>query len=311
MARCARAVRPDLLQGWMYHGNLAATFGGWALARPLPVLWNVRHSLHDLAREKPLTRAIIRLGACLSRLPRAIVYNSRISAGQHERLGYAADKTVVIPNGFDCQRFRPRADAKAALCRQLGIEPGATIVGMIGRDHPMKDPVNLISALGRLAGHPSAPHLIIVGRGFDQHNQMLVQALQAAGCATRATLLGPRDDIPAIVAGFDIAVLPSAWGEGFPNVLGEAMASGVPCVATDVGDCGWIVGDAGLIVPPADAEALAAALRRLLDLGPEGRRQLGAAGRSRVLGRFSISQIAERYGELYEEIADHGRYRCV
>ena len=104
-------------------------------------------------------------------------------------------------------------------------------------------------------------------------------------------------------------MLPSAWGEGFPNVLGEAMASGVPCIATDVGDCAWILGAAGAIVPPANAAALAAALRRLLELGPEGRGRLGAAGRSRVLERFAIGEIVQRYEELYAEIAEHARRR--
>jgi glycosyltransferase involved in cell wall biosynthesis len=307
LAHVARAIRPDLLQGWMYHGNLAATVGAWATGRSLPVIWNVRHSVHDLAFEKRLTRAIIRLSASLSRLPRAIIYNSRVSARQHEHLGYAADKTVVIPNGFDCGRFRPSGEAKARLCRQLGIDPAATIVGMIGRDHPMKDPANLITAIGLLERVAPNLHLVIVGRGFDGANRTLAHALRASGAAGRASLLGERADVPSIVAGFDVAVLPSAWGEGFPNVLGEAMASGVPCVATDVGDCAWIVGDAGLIVPPANSAALAGALRRLIELGPEGRRRLGAAGRARTLEHFSIGEIVRRYEGLYDSIAQDAR----
>jgi glycosyltransferase involved in cell wall biosynthesis len=302
LVRSARAIRPDLLQGWMYHGNLAATVSGWALGRPLPVLWNIRHSVHDLAREKPLTRSIIRLGAALSALPRAIIYNSRVSAGQHEALGYAADKTVVIPNGFDCERFKPSADAKARLCQELEIDPATTIVGMIGRDHPMKDPANLITAIGLLEREAPAVHLAIVGRGLDGGNEALLRAIACNGMAGRVSLLGERHDVPCIVGGFDIAVVPSAWGEGFPNVLGEAMASGVPCVATDIGDCAWIVGDAGLIVPPADSRALAEALRRLIELGPDGRRRLGQAGRARTLEHFSIREIVRRYEELYEDV---------
>ena len=309
LMRGAHALRPDLLQGWMYHGNLAVTIAARAFARPRPLLWNIRHSVHDLAREKPLTRAIIRLGARLSRLPRAIIYNSRVSAAQHEQLGYAAERTVVIPNGFDCERFKPRPGAKAALCRQLGIGPEATIIGMIGRNHPMKDPVNLIKALGLLGSAPGPLHLVVIGERLDPENAVLAQALAATGTAGQVSLLGQRDDIPEIVPGFDIAVLPSAWGEGFPNVLGEAMASGVPCVATDVGDCAWILGDAGLVVPPADAAALAAALRRLLELGAEGRRHLGAAGRRRTLEHFALGQIVQRYEELYQEVAEHGRRR--
>jgi glycosyltransferase involved in cell wall biosynthesis len=307
LVRSARAIRPDLLQGWMYHGNLAATVSAWAIGRPLPVLWNIRHSVHDLAHEKPLTRSIIRLGAALSRLPRAIIYNSRVSAGQHEALGYVAGRTVVIPNGFDCERFKPSADAKARLCQQLEIDPATTIVGMIGRDHPMKDPVNLITALGLLEREASEVHLAIVGRGYDGGNGTLARAIRCAGMASRVSLLGERHDIPSIVAGLDIAVVPSAWGEGFPNVLGEAMASGVACIATDIGDCAWIVGDAGLIVPPADSQALAEALRGLIELGPEGRHRLGQAGRARTLKHFSIREIVRRYEELYETIMADGQ----
>jgi glycosyltransferase involved in cell wall biosynthesis len=163
LIRAARRARPDLLQGWMYHGNLAASVAACATGRPRPVLWNIRHSIHDLSREKPLTRALVRIGAALSGMPRAIVYNSRISAAQHERLGYAGDRTVVIPNGFDCEQFKPCAAARGELCNELGIGPGRTIVGMIARTHPMKDPVNLIKAMGLVRNAAPDLHLIMVG----------------------------------------------------------------------------------------------------------------------------------------------------
>ena len=123
LCRTVRAVDPALVQGWMYHGNLAATVGGWSLPQRPPVIWNVRHSVHDLTLEKPLTRLIIRLSARMSRLPRAIIYNSRVSAAQHQALGFEAAARVVIPNGFDTARFRPQADARARLCQELGIDP--------------------------------------------------------------------------------------------------------------------------------------------------------------------------------------------
>ena len=114
LARILRTASPELLQGWMYHGNLTATIGSWLLPRRPPVLWNVRHSLHDLALEKPLTRLIIRLSSRLSRLPQAIIYNSRVSAAQHARLGFDASRAVVIPNGFNGTQFRPQPEAGRA-----------------------------------------------------------------------------------------------------------------------------------------------------------------------------------------------------
>ncbi|MGH6944111.1 MAG: glycosyltransferase [Geminicoccaceae bacterium] len=300
LRRAARTLRGDLLQGWMYHGNIASTFAN-SVTRPRPVVWNVRHSLHDLAKEKPLSRALIRLGALLSRSPRAIIYNSRVSARQHEALGYAAHKTVVIPNGFDCQRFKPRPEIKAGLRQTLGIEPGTILIGMVARSHPMKDPLNLVRAAALLLADKHPIHLVIVGESLDASHEPINSALGELGIAGRVTLLGERHDIPKLVPGFDIAVLPSAWGEGFPNVLGEAMACGVPCVATDVGDCAWVVGDYGLIVPPRDSAALAGALGRMVEIGPEGRARLGAGARARVVEHFSIDEITHRYEALYEQ----------
>lgn len=300
LVRVARSVRPTLIQGWMYHGNLAASLGALLSGRRPPVIWNVRHSIHDLKRETRLTRGIIRAGAALSSSPRAIIYNSRLGAAQHEKMGYDPAKTVVIPNGFDCQLFRPRPAMRQRLCQEAGIDEAAAIIGMIARNHPQKDPCNLIKATALLVGRGLRVHVLIVGLGFDAGNAELLRAIHQAGIAGRVSLLGQRHDIPEIVAGLDIATLPSAWGEGFPNVLGEAMASGVPCVATDIGDSAWIVGRTGFVVPPRDSEALAAALGRLIALGPEGRQQLGAAARARVLEDFGVDEIVRQYETLYE-----------
>src|SRR5919106_3077691 len=302
LCRTMRAIDPDVVQGWMYHGNLAATVGSWSLPERPPVVWNVRHSVHDLALEKPLTRLVIRLSARMSGLPRAIIYNSRVSAAQHQKLGFEAGRSVVIANGFDTARFKPRPGAKERLCRELGIDPARTVIGMIARNHPMKDPGNLLGAVASLRAGGRAVHLVMVGSGMIAAHQELIAAVREVGLEAQVSLLGERDDVPAVVAGFDIAALPSAWGEGFPNVLGEAMASGVPCVATDVGDSTWVVGPHGLIVPPRQSEALANALGRLIDLGPEARRQLGLGGRARIVQHFSIHEVVRQYEALHLQV---------
>jgi glycosyltransferase involved in cell wall biosynthesis len=300
--RIVRTAAPDLVQGWMYHGNLAATIGSWSLPHRPPVLWNVRHSLHDLALEKPLTRLVLHLSSRLSRLPQAIIYNSPISAAQHARFGFDASRAVVIPNGFDGTCFRPQPEAGARLRRDLGIDPACTVVGMVARDHPMKDPGNLVRAVALLQARGRAVHLVIIGRGLDESNRALCTLVRESGLGSRVSLLGKRTDVPELIAGFDVAVLSSAWGEGFPNALGEALASGVPCVATDVGDCSWVVGPHGIIVPPRQSEALANAVGRLIDLGSDARHQLGLAGRARILEHFSIQEVARQYEALYRRV---------
>lgn len=303
LARIVRAAAPNLIQGWMYHGNLTAMIGRWVLPQRPPLLWNIRHSVHDLRLEKPLTRLIIRLSAPLSHLPQAIIYNSRISAAQHARLGFDASRAVVIPNGFDGTRFKPRPEAKVRLREELGVEPDRTVIGLVARDHPMKDPGNLVRAVALLQARGHAVHLVIIGRGLDESNRELCTLVRESGLGSQVSLMGERTDVPALVAGFDVAALSSAWGEGFPNVLGEAMASGVPCVATDVGDSSWVVGPHGIIVPPGQSDAMASALGRLIDLGSEARHQLGLAGRARILQHFSIREVVGQYEALHLRVS--------
>ena len=219
-------------------------------------------------------------------------------------------RAVVIPNGFDGTRFRPRAVAKAGLRKELGVDPARSVIGMVARGHPMKDPGNLVRAVALLQARGHPVHLVIVGSGLDESNLDLVKLVRECGLGAQVSLLGARTDVPALVAGFDVAALSSAWGEGFPNVLGEAMASGVPCVATDVGDCSWVIGPHGVIVPPRHSEALANALGRLLDLGPDARQQLGLAARARILQHFSLQEVVAQYETLHLRVsAAHGPRR--
>lgn len=303
VARAARRARPDLLQGWMYHGNAAATLAHLSSLRRTPLLWGIHHSLHDLAREQRLTRHLIRLGARLSHLPTRIIYVSRVSADQHEAAGYCPDKTVVIPNGIDCDVFRPRPCARERLRCDLGIGCDVAVIGMVAGWRPMKDHDNLLQAASRLKEH-TALRVVLVGPGIDSNNAGLVEWIARAGLERHVSLLGERHDVSDLMPGFDVAVLPSAWGEAFPLFLCEAMASGVPCVATDIGDSRWILGDTGAIVPPRDPDALAQALARMLELGEEGRRRLGERARARIVQEFSVGDVVRRYEQVYEQVGE-------
>ena len=295
-------LQPDLIQGWMYHANLAAWLAGHWPGSRVPVLWNIRHSVDDLSVERRRTAALIRVGARLSSFPVAIIYNAHASAAQHAALGYAVDRQRVIPNGFDCERFRPRASDRSDLRQSLGLAPETLLIGLVARYHPMKDHATFLRAAALLAVDRPAVHYILVGRDVSDGNAALRQQIQAAGLEGRVHLLGERDGIAAIMAGLDIFTLTSAWGEGFPNVVGEAMACGTPCVVTDVGDAAWIVGGTGRVVPRRDPEALAQAWAALFELGPEGRARLGQAARQRIVGRFSLPDVAEQYAALYQEV---------
>lgn len=297
-----RQEQPAVIMAWMYHAHLATRLATLGSADTVPVIWNVRHSIDELSQEKPLMRVIVRLAAACSSWPRTIIYNSHAAAAQHQRLGFHAEDMAVIPNGFDCDLFRPREEARDALVRDLGIAPSALIVGMAARNHPMKDAAALVEAVLRAREGGTDVHLLLTGQGMDEPTGALARLLVSMP-ADRLTLRSHDRKLETLLPGLDIVALPSAWGEGFPNILGEAMACGVPCIATDVGDSGWVVGKSGMVVPPRDPAALAEAIMAMDRLGPDGRRQLGKIARTRVQEQFSMNQIAARYHQLYRDVS--------
>jgi glycosyltransferase involved in cell wall biosynthesis len=295
----ARRIGPQLIQGWMYHGNLMASMAALALRHKPPVLWNIRQTVYDLRRERWLTAKFIRLGARLSSRPAAIIYNSQTSATQHESLGYGAEKRVIIPNGFDCQLLRPDEAARKAVRTELGIADDTVLVGLVARYHPMKDHVGFLQAAAMIARSYPQTRFVLAGAGVSSTQPELVKAIQQNELWDCVMLLGERSDIPRLNNAFDIGCSASAWGEGFSNSIGEAMACGVPCAVTDVGDSAYIVADTGLVAPPRAPEALAKAIAGLIEIGRSGRQQLGTKARQRIETEFSLPAIVRRYEGLY------------
>lgn len=294
----ARRIGPQLIQGWMYHGNLMASMAALALRHKPPVLWNIRQTVYDLRRERWPTAKFIRLGARLSSRPAAIIYNSQTSATQHESLGYGAEKRVIIPNGFDCQLLRPDEAARKAVRTELGIADDTVLVGLVARYHPMKDHVGFLQAAAMIARSYPQTRFVLAGAGVSSTQPELVKAIQQNELWD-CVMLGERSDIPRLNNAFDIGCSASAWGEGFSNSIGEAMACGVPCAVTDVGDSAYIVADTGLLAPPHAPEVLAKAIAGLIEIGRSGRRQLGTKARQRIETEFSLPAIVRRYEDLY------------
>lgn len=299
LAAWLRRSRVEIVHTWMYHANLV---GGLAarLAGRVPVVWGLHHADPDPARLKPLTRAALHAGARLSaRLPERIVCCSEATRRVHAGLGYATAAMEVIPNGFDVAALQPDPEARRALRAELGIPPDAVVIGLVARFSPPKDHAMFAAAAARLG---AGVRFVLCGEGVTWDNRTLVDWIDAAGPRERYRLLGARDDIGRLMSAFDLLSLTS-WSEGCPNAVGEAMACGVPCVVTDVGDAALMVGDTGYVVPPRDPAALATAWRMLIALGRDGRRRLGLAARHRIAERFSLSEVVRRYESLYTTIA--------
>lgn len=294
-----RRFRPDVVQTWLYHADFAGLIAAALAGRRARLIWNIRCSDMDFVEElAPSSGLLVRLLARLSARPAGAIINSHAGRLYHERLGYHPQWWSEIPNGFDLARWRPDQAAAARLRAQLALPDDALIVGMFARVAPMKDHGNFLSAIAQVSLRLPGVHAVLAGRGTEAFAGLLGEL----GLPGKVTILGERSDLPSLLPGIDVCCLSSAFGEGFANVLGEAMACGIPCVATDVGDAREIIGDTGRIVPPRQPEALAGALADLLGAAAARRTELGARARERIQDRYDLSGVTRRYIEVYTAV---------
>ncbi len=303
LVRLLRRLRPQVLQTYLYHADLLGLLAG-RLAGVPRIFWNLRQSVMEFERYRRTTGWTVRLSAWLSRRVDLILVNSWAGAEHHRQLGYDPQRLLVVPNGFDLGRFRPDPEAYREVRRELGLDPDHLLVGMFARFDPQKDHATFLAAAAQAAALMPRVSFLLAGTGLTrEHPEAAALARESGLPPSRLFLLGERQDIPRLAAALDVFVLSSAFGEGCANAVGEAMAAGVPCVVTEVGDSPRLVGDTGLVVPPRDPGALARALVRLLSWEPARRRLLGEAARRRIERHFALDEIVTRLSRLYEEAA--------
>lgn len=299
---------PDVVQTWMYQADLV---GGLAtrLAGDAPVVWGIHSSYLDPESVNQLKIWTVRASAWVSRwLPTRIVCCSEASRRVHAELGYATKNMLIIPNGSDLTAFEPDPEARSAVRRELGLREGTPLVGLFARWDPQKDHRTFVRAAAILHARAPDAHFVLCGAadadgiGITSENAQLTEWIDSAGLRSCFHLLGMRRDVPRLSAALDIASLSSSYGEAWPLTVGEAMACGIPCVVTDVGDSASIVGDTGRVVPPRDPAALADAWYELLAVGPDARARLGLAARRRIEEHFSLTSAIEKYEGLYKEL---------
>jgi glycosyltransferase involved in cell wall biosynthesis len=298
LVKLLRGSQPDVVHTVMYHANLLGGLAAWR-AGIRAVSWGIHHSDLSPHRNKRATLLVVKFCALTSGwLPRRILSCSERASTIHIDVGYRADKMVVIPNGFDLVLFQPDPVARGSVRVELGLPPDTPLVGLIARDNPQKNHPGFIEAAAMVYEALPQVHFVLVGIGIDQSNRALIQLIDQAGLQGQVHLLGRRDDIPRLMASLDV-LASSSFGEAFPNVLGEAMASGVPCVVTDVGDSAEIVGDTGRVVASGDMAGLARHLVALLALPADERGRLGARARERVREHYEIGSVVRRYENFY------------
>src|SRR5690606_3866948 len=293
--RFLRRERPDVVQTWMYHADLiGGIVARWAGIRA--VSWGIRNSGANLEKSSRLTNLIAWACARLSGLvPAGIIACAQDASARHQARGYRADRMEVIPNGYDLSRWTPRPDARERLRREWGIEGDAPLVGSIARWNPLKDHANLLEAFAVCARSMPQARCVLVGHGLTPDNPALMALIDRWQLRDKVILLGRRDDVPDVMSALDLHVL-SSCAEGFPNVVAEAMAVGVPCVVTDVGDAARIVGDYGWVVPPQDGTALGRGIQAALrDLGTPAMDERVRHGRERVQRLYSLTAMVSAY----------------
>ena len=300
LARSLRASEADVIQTWMLHSNVLAGLVG-RLASRIPVVWGVHVS--DVSRATLGKKAVVvqRCEAvCSWFVPARIIACSYSSRDVMHRLRYRQERIVTVPNGFDVERFRPDPAAGERVRAELGLSPEATVIGHVARFHPIKGHATLLSAAATTIERDPALRLVLCGDGVTRENPALRALVQPLG--DRVLVLGRRDDVPLLLNAFDFAVSSSS-GEALPLAVGEAMASGVPMVATDTGDSAELVGDTGLMVPVGDPAALAAAMSELAALGRDARAELGRKARERIGCRYSMAAMVAQYREIWGQVA--------
>jgi glycosyltransferase involved in cell wall biosynthesis len=299
LERILREVRPEILQTWLYH----ADFLGLLAKKPARIphlIWNVRCSDAGLSPSDLVLRRV--LSRC-SAIPDAVIVNSRAGQRFHQGIGYRPRRWEQVPNGFDTDKLRPDPEARRCVRAQFCIADDTMLIGLPARYHPMKDHGTFFAAAEILGATHAKVSFALVGTGVEPSNRALANAIAASGMGDRVRLFGERDDMAGFYAALDIATLSSAFGEGFPNVLGEAMACGLPCVATDSGDAAELLGPTGVVVPPRNPSALAAGWQRLIEIGAEGRQSLGDQARLRIARDYCLGGAVARYEAVYDDIA--------
>lgn len=299
--RCLLESRPDAVISALAGPNILSLLSRIGPERP-KVVWGVRSTSLDLSQERWIGRFVYRAEPALSRWSDATISNS--SAGKDDAIGrgFRPDQFFVVPNGIEVPPETGPTRRSVARSR-LGYGESDTVIGFVGRLHPVKDLPLLLRSFGAITEDRAL--LAIVGSGSSDYLEGLKSMSRELGVDSRVRWVGGVADAHDVYPAFDFTASTSQL-EGFSNVLGESMASGVPCVATDVGDSAELIADTGLVVPPGDVEAMASAFDRLIEMGPADRVALGAAARRRISDHFSVDVLGTRFERTLAGILGDG-----
>lgn len=286
-----RAAKPAIVHGYLPMPNLLAL-----LLRPIHhgrVVWGIRATRGGPNGSEWMAKLVDRTEQQLSRFVPLLISNSQAGRNDAIEAGFPADRTIVIPNGVDLERFRRDEEGRTRLRTVWHVPENAPLIGRVGRIDPQKDYPTFLRAAAIVAKqHPHA-RFVCVGGGPNALVEQLKRLGNELGLSSRLIWTGPIQVMASAYSAMDVCVSSSAYGEGVPNVVAEAMACGTPVIATDVGDSAWTVADDRFIVPIADPPALAETIMRMLEDIEAGLIDRGTL-RARVERDLSVDRLLDR-----------------
>lgn len=302
VCRSLRQRKPDIVQTWLYHGDLLGGISARMCTRA-PVLWNLRQSNLDSRLSPRSTRTIAKICANLSSvIPRNIVCGSHAALSVHKALGYDAQKMFLIENGFDTEKYQRTEKWRRDFRSSWGVSDDTVVIGHAARLDPQKDHPTLLHAAAKVIEAEPSVRFVLCGTDITDAPTHLRELIDTLGIRDHVTLLGIVDNMTGFYSALDIQVMSSAYGEGAPNVLGEAMSCETPCVTTDIGDSARIIGNTGPVVPVGNDQALSDAILSLVAESSEQRRQRGQAARRRIVEEMPLKKMIKEYQDLYLDI---------
>ncbi|MDP4699365.1 MAG: glycosyltransferase, partial [Saprospiraceae bacterium] len=292
-----KKISPDIVQGWMTHGNFASVLAYFILSGRPSLFWNIRQTVYKLKHEYILTRFLFLINILLSRLPNGIISNANISIKQLIKFGYKNDSFILIPNGFDTNYWKPDHNLRQIERNKLKFNENDFVLGYVGRYHPMKNIKLLLESFHKLSQQNSKVKLVIVGQNLNNYNineKSIIDMIPL----NQILIIDNTEDVKKYYNIFDLLILCSAWGEGFPNVLGEAMSSELCCISTPVGDTPDILEDVGYLVPLDDVDLIIEKVKNCMD-NPEELNKLGRKARIKILNQYSMEKTINSYLNIY------------
>tara|TARA_Y100001968_G_C19454442_1_gene771576 strand:- start:17550 stop:18683 length:1134 start_codon:yes stop_codon:yes gene_type:complete len=294
--------KPSIVQTWMYHADLLGGFISKILGIK-KIFWNIRHSDIDHKGMKITTIVISRICAFTSYfIPDKIISNSYRAIQIHKSIGYCDNKFIYIPNGFAYNKSGNSNNKYLDLRSSLYLSKSDIIVGSLARYHNQKDYPNLLKSAREVLDYRRDIHFVLCGNNVNYSNIQLTELINKLKINKNIHLLDYQKDIQNILTQLDLLVSSSSYGEGFPNVIGEAMLMGTPCISTDVGDSRLIIRDDRFIVPPSNSKLLSQAILNFISLSSTEKIDIGIRGNKIIIDNYSLKSVLLKYLHVYHSL---------